>query len=221
MPLKLLGRGESMNRWFGSVRQGVAAVGSAFVTAGSLALDASDTWSGVPWQLIAAGGFIVFAAVLLWRINQLTDPPVMAEVRWDRQQPGEKPFACAAPEDGPTVVTATVTGRVWALEAVTLDQLGVIFQVSRFGWLPTRIGARLPKRDVCWGTIGPIWEEIHGPVAGKRLSAGDQIDLDKRLFSYWDKNPGFREGGEIYAKFRVAVRAPHRTLTKRIVGKAE
>jgi hypothetical protein len=86
--------------------------------------------------------------------------------------------------------------------------------------VPERVGKWLPKRDVCVGTLGETWEEHHGPISGRKMAAGDQIDLDQRLFSFWGdaRDIGMREGRGVYTKFRVASRAPHRTLTKNISG---
>lgn len=210
-----------MFRLFGSVRQGVAAVSSAFLTVGSLALDASDTWSGVPWQLIAIGGFLAFALTVLWRIHQLRRPAVLIDVRWDRQQDDMKPLT-ANVANGRATLHATVTGRVWAVEPVTLDRMGVVFRASHWPWMPKRIAQILPKKDLCWGDLGDLWEEYNGAIVGRRMVAGDQIDLDRRLFSYWGEPvTGMKPGAEVYTVFRVAVRAPYQEVNKRISGKAD
>lgn len=196
-------------------------MGSAILGVGSLVLDASSV-GGAPWQLFAGAGFIGFAVVMLYRINQLVAGPVKAEVRWDRLQRGMKSLECVIDDEtNRAIFNATLSGRVWAVEFATLDEMVVVFRCCVIRGIPERWGRWLPKKDVCKGTIGETWEQFHGAISGRRMEPGDQIDLDQRLFTFWGdgRDIGMKQGYGVFTQFRVGVRAPHRIVAKRISGR--
>jgi len=200
-----------MERIFGSWQTAVlATIGAAWAVV-VLALDLAGVWPGVPWQVLAIVGFLGFAAIVVWRIKSLTASPLHVEVRWDRQQPTLVPFSWTMSDDGHALFNATLTGRVWATENLTLDEVFVLFRKRRRGAL------RFLRQDICKGTLSDAYFKFKGPIHGRVLQAGEQIPFDRSLFCFKGYlAPRDRPRTQVEAKLVVQLRAPHVTLKPNI-----
>ena len=189
-----------MHRWFRSVRQTVWVVVSAAVTALSLVIDASGLGPNWAWQWLALGGFVAFAGVMLWRVHQLTGSPLHIEARWDSLQADLKPLIWGESSNGRVIFQATVSGRMWSVDPVVLDDIGVVFQRRLWGRLP------FLHRDICVGRVGESSVAAPGKISGTELKAGQQFEWTKQLFS--EVATHTHAPGRVEAKFVVRLRAP-------------
>lgn len=205
-----------LNRWFGGSKQAFGAIGGAVVNALAVVLDAASILpSGLAWSL-AFVGFVVFAAIVLWRIADLTRSPVTIEIAWDRQAPELYAFSWTI-QRGSADYQGTITGRVFnkTHQPVIIDMVGIEFY--RHSRLPFR---RKPRAV---GHIGETWEKYNGPMAGRRLEPGKPLVLDKKLFyaSAPALELGVRPDEKVDGRFYLRLLVPDLVITQKIPGSHE